>query len=148
MGNWSDATLSTTTSIAKIETEINSLTNSTQADKIALAKEILGDEVELALMDSKYKDYIDLSDNEDYKDLVANPTVFNLSSDYMVLKLIFEDLCGGNEESNYFGKYKLYAKKFDLQFQKDMQRINISTDLDSTAEEYAKDITRFGRIIR
>jgi len=148
MSNWSDATLSTTASIAKLETEINSLTSDNWADKITIAKEIIADFLEVALKSRHYDDYIDFDAGEDIKDLVSNPTVFNLSSDYLVLHLIYDDLAQGKNESAYWVKKEEYYKKYKIKIEEDLWRIEISTDLDSDTELYMQDVRKSRQITR
>ncbi len=148
MGNWTDAELSTTTTLAALESEINSLTDSDWTGKITLAKEEIGDRIEVYLKSRHYDSYIDFSEGQDIKDLISNPTVFNLSSDFYTLYLIYEDLAQGKNESAYYIKKQDYLQRFQDKIENDMQRIEISYDRDSTAEEYMQDIRPSRQITR
>jgi len=148
MANWEDATLSSSTTLAQVESEINSLTSSDWSAKIALAKEEIGDRLEVYLKGRYYDEYIDFEDDEDIKDLVSNPTVFNRSSDYYTLYLIYEDLAQGKSEGAYYTKKVEYKQRFEDKINIDLQRISISTDLDSDAEYYMQDIRRSRSITR
>jgi len=129
--SWSGATLSTTTSIAKIESEVNNLTSTNWNDKIALAKELIGDRLEVILTNRGYK--VDELDSEVLLDIISNPTVFNISSDYLVLSLTFEDLSQGSD-GLYKSKAEKYLAYFEQKFDEDIRRITLDTDLDDTTD--------------
>ena len=146
--SWSSATLSDASSLEKHEAEINDLTSSDWNDKISVAKELIGDRIEIALKDRGYDDYIDYTNDEDIKDLVANPTVMNLSSDFLTLSLIFVDLASGQETGTYAWKRDYYNDKYQEQMEIDLQRIDLDLDQDDDTDIYNEDITDFGKVIR
>jgi len=133
MGVWGAAILSSTTTIAEIETEVNTLTATNWNNAIALGKELIGDKLELLLTSKGIK--VDESGGEVLLDVILNPTVFNRSSDYLVLSSIYEDLSQGMD-----GLYKIKAEKYDakftLKFAEDLERMNLDTNLDSAADIY------------
>ena len=133
MGVWADAVLSTTASLAKIESEINSLTDTSWTNAIALAKELIGDKLELILMNRGIN--VDESDSEVLLDVILNPTVFNLSSDYLSLSLGFDDMSLGDGDLYEYKSLK-FKKKFEMKFNDDIRRITLDRNLDDTADTY------------
>jgi len=133
MANWDSATLSTSTSIAKIETEINSLTATNWEDKILMAKELIGDKLEVILTERGIS--VDESDSDVLLDVIANPTVFNLTSDYMTLHLIYDDLSQG-EVGLYMSKSEKYFAYYENKFTEDLKRMNLDLDNDGTTDVY------------
>jgi len=132
---WINAILSTTTSLAKYESEINDLTSGTWANAIALAKEILGDKLEIILTNRGYS--VD-EDEAALLDIIENPTVFNMTSDYLTLALIYEDLSQGME-GLYKYKSEKYYTKFEKKFDEDVRRLNLDTNVDGTVDSYRMD---------
>lgn len=133
MATWSTAVLSTSTTIAKIETEINSLTSTNWDNKIALAKEIIGDKLEVILTERGIR--VDEADSKILLDVIANPTVFNLSSDYLTLHMIYDDLSQG-QDGLYLVKSEKYNAYFERKFSEDLKRMNLDLDNDGTTDEY------------
>ena len=133
MAVWADATLSDSDSIAKFESEINSLTSTNWENSIAIAKELIGDKLEVILINQGYS--VDEADGEVLLDIIANPTVFNLSSDYFVLYLIYGDLSQG-AEGLYMMKSDKYLQLFKQKFEEDIKRMNLDTDMDDTVDIY------------
>lgn len=133
MATWSTATLSTSTSIGKIESEINSLTSTNWDNKIAIAKELIGDRLEVILTERNIR--VDEAGGDVLLDVIANPTVFNLSSDYMTLHLIYDDLSQG-QEGLYMQKLQKYNDYFERKFSEDVKRMNLDYDNDGTTDAY------------
>ena len=130
---WADAVLSTTASIAKIESEINDLTATNWDNKIATAKELIGDKLEVILTERGVN--VDEESGDVLLDTIANPTVYNLSSDYMTLHLIFDDLSQG-QEGLYMGKSEKYNAYFERKFSEDVKRMNLDLDNDGTTDVF------------
>jgi len=86
---WASSSLSTTGSIARWESDINDLADSGSnwTGKIDAAKELLGDQLEWYLKNQGVK--VDASQGEILIDVIANPTVFSVTSDYATLALIY-----------------------------------------------------------
>ena len=133
MATWITAVLSTSTSIAKIESEINSLTSTNWDNKIAIAKELIGDRLEVILNERGVR--VDEAGGEVLLDVIANPTVFNLTSDYMTLHLIYDDLSQG-QEGLYMQKLQKYNAYFERKFNEDVKRMNLDLDNDGNTDEY------------
>ena len=133
MADWSAAVLSTAASIAKIEEEINNLTNTDWSNVIDLSKELIGDRLEVLLTDRGYS--ADEAANENLLDVIANPTVFNLTSDYLVLSKSFEDLSQGTD-GLYKSKSAKYAAFYEAKFVEDVRRMNLDTNNDDVVDQY------------
>ena len=133
MADWSAAVLSTSTSIAKIESELNNLTVTNWDNAIAFAKELIGDKLEVLLTDRGYS--VDEANSEVLLDVIANPTVFNLTSDYLVLSKVFEDLSQGTD-GLYKSKSEKYAALYERKFVEDVKRMNFDTNFDDVVDEY------------
>jgi hypothetical protein len=132
MAVWNDAVLSTSDSIARFEDNINSLTPSDWDDKISVAKQLIGDYIELELTQRGIR--VDEAEGDVLLDVIANPTIFSTSSDYLTLSLIFEDLSKGAEEGMRVVKAKYYFDKYKNKINDDMRRINLDTNLDGEAD--------------
>ena len=133
MADWSSATLSTSTSIAKIESEINDLTATNWDSKIEIAKELIGDKLEVILTERGI--VVDEADSKVLLNVIANPTVFNLTSDYMTLHLIYDDLSQG-QEGLYRQKTEKYNAYFERKFNEDVKRMNLDFDNDGNTDAY------------
>lgn len=91
--------------------------NTIWQNKIDTAKEMLGTDVSLLLMNNVLLDY--LEEDDDILDSVYNPSIFGLVSDFKVLELIYSDLASGADNEslfwqksiNYNHKYEEYLKK-------------------------------------
>jgi len=129
---WSDATLTTSESLEKYESEINNLTSENWDNAIAIAKEIIGDKLEVVLMERGVS--VD-EESQELLDVIANPEVFNMSSDYLTLSLIFDDLSQG-ADGLYKDKAMKYYQKFELKFAEDIKRMHLDLDLDDNIDIY------------
>ena len=133
MAVWADAILSDAASIEKFEGEINSLTSTNWDNAIAIAKELIGDKLEVILINQGIA--VDEAGGEILLDVIANPTVFNISSDYFVLYLIYEDLSQGSD-GLYMMKAEKYIELYQQKFNEDIKRMNLDIDLDDTTDIY------------
>ncbi|MBT6994537.1 MAG: hypothetical protein HN952_06230 [Candidatus Cloacimonetes bacterium] len=133
MADWSTAELSTTTSIAKFESEINDLTATNWNNQIAIAKELLGDRLEVVLTERGIS--VDEAESEVLLNVIANPTVFNLTSDYLTLSLIYDDLSQGME-GLYLSKSEKYKALSKMKFNEDLKRMNLDTNDDDIVDNY------------
>jgi len=140
---WSEAVLATTTSIAKIETEINDLTNATWDDILDQAKELIGDKLEVILSGLGVK--VDEADGKVLLDVIHNPDAFDLSCNYLGLSLIFEELAQG-ADGLYQLKQERYYAKFEVKFAEDIKRMNFDYDADGTVDAYR--VNTSGRLVR
>lgn len=102
--------------------------------KIDAAKELLGDQLEFYLKRQRIE--VDVEEGEILLDVIANPTTFSVSSDYLTLAIIYEDLSRGDYETLYGQKSKIYWGKYNLKFQQDLETINYDTNLDNTVDIY------------
>ncbi|MBT7470198.1 MAG: hypothetical protein HN692_07335 [Candidatus Cloacimonetes bacterium] len=133
MADWSTAELSTTTSIVKFESEINDLTATNWNNQIAIAKELLGDRLEVVLTERGIS--VDEAESEVLLNVIANPTVFNLTSDYLTLSLIYDDLSQGME-GLYLSKSEKYKALSKMKFNEDLKRMNLDTNDDDIVDNY------------
>ena len=132
---WADKTLSDSTSLAKIESEINELTSTNWDNKIATAKSMIGSRLENLITARGVN--VNEKDGEILLDTVVDPDdIFALSSDFLVLHLIFKDLSTSGTSGNYEDKSKYYKMMFDEQFAVDIQRMNLDWNLDDTTDTY------------
>ncbi len=133
---WLNSTLSTLASIERWESDINVLSDadSNWNGKIDAAKELLGDQLEFYLKRQRIE--VDVEEGEILLDVIANPTTFSVSSDYLTLAIIYEDLSRGDYETLYGQKSKIYWGKYNLKFQQDLETINYDTNLDNTVDIY------------
>ena len=106
------------------------------SNKISLAKELLGEDMERSLMNENLDHFINYADGEDLKDIVFNPTIFSIASDYLTLSLIYEDLANADEDSIFYKKSQNYRVKYERQFKKAYNLKNLDLDLDSDADIY------------
>jgi len=80
---------------------------------------------------------VDYDSGEILLDVINNPTVFGITSDYLTLALIYEDLSQGNYETLYGQKSKIYYSKYDQKYQQDVNRIDYDLNLDNTVDSYS-----------
>lgn len=146
--SWGNTIFSTTTTIAKWEQEINDLTSSDWNDKIDLAKTIMGSDVELRLLKTGFGKYIDFKAGEDVKDLITNPEIFNLASDFKTLQLIYEDLAKGDTDSYFWVKSRLYKTRYDEELNRVWALKNMDYDQDEEVDEYKNDTFAAGGFTR
>lgn len=89
----------------------------------------------------KAKGYVvDYEEGEVLLDIIYNPTCFSVSSDYLTLAIIYEDLSRGDYETLYGQKAKIYYSKFDNKYPQDLERINYDLNLDDTVDSYTPTI--------
>lgn len=138
MSDWSATDLSTSASIAKIEEEINDLTSSNWDNKIATAKTMIGRRLENALADRGIE--VNEKDSEVLLDVIVDPDVtFGLSSDFLTLHLIYNDLSMSGSPGSYEDKAKYYRDIWQEQMAEDIQAMNLDPNLDDTTDSYRTD---------
>ena len=145
MSDWSSLDLSTSASIAKIESEVNNLTDGNWDDKISTAKTMIGSRLENALAERGIG--VDEDSGEVLLDVVVDPDVtFGLSSDFMTLHLIYKDLSMNSGTGNYEDKAKYYRQMYDEQMAVDIKRMKLDENLDDETDSYRTNwIQRFQR---
>ena len=132
---WADKTLSTSASLAKIESEINDLTSSDWSDKISTAKTMIGARLENALSERRIT--VDEQGGDILLDVIVDPDVtFGLASDFQTLFLIYNDLGFGSGDDKYEEKKKFYSDMFEQQFAEDEKRMKFDLNLDDTTDVY------------
>lgn len=110
------------------------------ADKITFAKNKIRNRLEAWLVDFGYKDYVDYDNGEMLIDLIANPSIFELSCNLLALHYIYRDLAiGKGEDHIWYMKSRDYKQDYEEEFEDAVRRINLDTDLDNDTDEYKKD---------
>jgi len=138
MSDWSSTNLSTTESLAKIENEVNELTDSNWDDKIATAKSMLGGRLENALAERGVD--VDESDDKVLLNTIVDPDItFALTSDFLTLFLIYNDLSQGKAGGIYEDKANFYHNIYDEQLAVDIKRMKLDVNLDDTTDVYRTD---------
>lgn len=116
------------------------------ADKITLAKDILGVDLELRLLQDGYT--VDYDDGENILDLIANPTIFTNASDFMTLHLIYTDLAIGQNDEVFQKKAELYENRYKLELEKTTKLVDIDIDMDGTTDAYNQKLDLGSEFIR
>lgn len=97
---WADVTLSTTTSIARHESNVNKLTSDSWQYKIDLAKQQIGNDL---MIQFRSQNIVDQYSPLEY---ITNTSQLVLPCDYLTLALIYSQL-------NYQGLNQIYSRKQD-----------------------------------
>jgi len=135
MADWSATALSTADSLAKIESEVNDLTSSDWSNAIATAKTMIGSKLENTLSERGIG--VDEVNGDELLDIIVDPNViFGLSSDFLTLHLIYNDLADGNKDGSYYEKSVFYRAMFEEQFAVDIKRIKLDINLDDITDVY------------
>ena len=103
-------------------------------NKIELAKDLLGEDMERSLMNENLDRFIDYAAGEDLKDIVINPEIFLIACTYLTASLIYEDLANTDENSIFYKKSLNYRTKYKKQFNKSYILKNLDPDLDGDAD--------------
>ena len=148
MATWDDTTFSTSTSIAKIEAEINNLTATNWDNKIATAKTLMSNDVQEVLVNRGLDYWTDFENDEKLLDVVTNKSIFNIVSDYKTLQLIYMDLANGVEDSVYGAKMTQYGQMYKSLFDQAMKYIDLDLDQDGTTDVYKANLHAIGRSTR
>lgn len=135
--SWLSTVLSTRASIERIESEVaidGFISDLCLAGKIELSKEIISAEVEIYLSITRGIT-VDEANDDVLLDVINNPEVIGLTSDYLTLSVIFEDASMGDEHSPSYIKSKKYYAYYLKQLAIAKQRFNLDTNLDGTVDE-------------
>lgn len=103
-------------------------TNLTWQAKIDLAKTILGNAVEDALIQRGVT--VNESAGESVLDLITNPEVLTIACDYLALHLIYLDLLNGGWSELFERKYEIYGSRYKDEFASALRRITLDIDGD------------------
>ena len=135
MSDWSSLSLSTGTSLAKIENEINQLTDSDWDNKIETAKDMLGSRLENALAERGID--VNEEDSDVLLDVIVDPDIiFALTSDFLTLFLIYNDLSQGKAGGIYEDKAAFYHDIYEEQLAVDIKRMKLDINLDDETDVY------------
>lgn len=109
------------------------------SDKIALAKQILGLDLEKLLTDHGVK--VDEEVGQVLLNVINNPQTFALSSDYKVIQLIYQDLSETSLNAElYSKKAEHYGRLYRDDLYKSWLRVNLDTSLSGTVDAYRADL--------
>lgn len=113
---WNDTVLSTTSSIARHQYNVNSLCTigTDWNDKIAIAHQKLGND----LIGRMYN-------NLDSLDDIQNTATLQLAEDYMTLALIYTELSANGLNEVFIGKRDWYWRMYSLQLSQSIPRIKL-----------------------
>lgn len=104
-------------------------------DKIAIAKQVLGFDLEKKLTDQGIK--VDESTGQVLLNVINNPQTFALCSDYKVIQLIYQDLSETSLNAElYAKKAEHYERLYRDELYKAWLRVNLDTSLTGTVNEY------------
>lgn len=151
MASWNDTVLSTSSSIERIEKGVSTLLSSSLTftnNKIALAKDLLKARIQSELKAGNYDYLVDYENGKQLIDLIANPEIFALASDYYTCALIYADVATSNSSGAYVAKSANFMQEYDVQFLLAYATIHISRTQDGETTDYNPTTIRqtgFGR---
>ena len=106
--------------------------NSKLEDKITIAKEMVGSDLSLLLVNSHLLDYIDIETDE-VLDCVYDPESLSRAGDFKALELIYQDLArGAADTSLYWQKSRAYRRDYKEYFNKLVQKLVIDPTQDGS----------------
>ena len=115
-------------------------------DKIALARTILSRKLENALTNRGIR--VNEKAGETLLDVVENPRVFALASDYLALHLIYSDLAADMGKELWFRKAEWYQRQYEANFDAALRQVNLDTTFDGVPEQYRSGLYTAGRVTR
>ena len=139
-GNGNHAALSTAAVHGSCETAAGWL------DKIALARTMLERRLENALTNRGVR--VSEAAGQVLLDVVANPRVFALASDYLTLHLIYTDLAADMGKELWFRKAEWYQRQFDANFTAALRQVNLDINVDGAPDAYRTGLFGAARITR
>lgn len=148
MATWAATTFSTAASIAKLETEINTLTSSDWSDKIDLAKTMMGNDIQNVLVNRGMSNWTDFESGEVLLDIITNKSIFDIVSDFKTLQLVYMDLSQGDEDSVYGSKKAMYEEEYQKAFNTAMKYVDLDLDQDGETDIYKAKLNKVGRQTR
>ncbi len=107
-------------------------------DKIAMAKKIIGRKLENQLSAQGYN--VDESNGKVLLDIIVNPELFDICSDYLTLHLIYTDLANAMGREMYWTKAEFYHRVFKDHFDVAAKAINLDTTLDGKVDRYRANV--------
>ena len=106
-------------------------------NKIALGKQFMGEDIEKYLQSIGYGTWLDYENDEELKDMITNLDIFNEANLYLVLSLIYEDLCISESDND---QYKFKADRYRNRYQTRLNMLfslkNISLGADGETDIY------------
>ena len=114
--SWTDITLSTTSSIARHQYNVNGLCTTGQDwnDKISIAHQKLGND----LIGRMYNNLTALDD-------IQNTDTLELAEDYMTLALIYTELSANGLNEVFMSKRDWYWRMYSLELSQSIPRIKL-----------------------
>ncbi len=107
-------------------------------DKIAMAKKIIGRRLENQLSSQGYT--VDEGSGKVLLDIVVNPELFDICSDYLTLHLIYTDLANAMGREMYWTKAEFYHRVYKDHFDVAAKALNLDTTLDGSVDRYRANI--------
>ena len=105
------------------------------SEKIALAKAFMGDDLERMLINAGLDSNMDYADGDILLDVINNKDIFDTSSLYLTLSLIFEDLMTSGDETDVFKlKADRYKKRYDDKMTTAFGLKDLDTNKDGTTD--------------
>ena len=141
-------TFSTAASLVTHEGEISSLTATDWSAKITLAKTIMGNDIQEVLVNRGLDYWTDFSASEILLDVITNKDILNIVSDYKALELCYRDLSGGDEDSVYGAKMKMYQQMYSSALKQALKYIDLDINQDGTTDIYKAKLSAIGRNTR
>ena len=137
MATWANTTLSTASTLEAVESLSSKLMTTDQtAAKITRAKKLLKRQIEAWIAGKGIT--VDESDSEILIDVIANPEIFDVTSDYLTLFLLYQDLYFNNSEGLYMAKRDYYETEWEDAYILAQSGINWDYDQDGTVDDYRK----------
>jgi hypothetical protein len=127
-------TITTVTSTGNWTGWLEADTDMSWTDKLNLAKQMLGIDIEIALAERGV--VVNELSGQVLLDVVTNPEEFAIASDYLALHLIYLDLSNGGFSELYDTKSKQYRSLYDIHFAKALKVMNLDPALSGLTTTY------------
>lgn len=115
------------------------------SNKIAIAKQEIEREIKI-ILNRKFdqNDY-----DEDLINMINNAEDFGLTSDYLTLSMIYQDIMISSDSSDIYSKKSdLYFKKYKNALAQNLEMVDIDTNFDDTTDVENVKFYQSGRILR
>ena len=123
--------------------------NSVYDNKMEVAKQFMGEDIERYLLNDGYGDDLDYSGGDELKDVITNLSIFKYPYIYLTLHLIYEDFVQtASEDDEFKFKSERYLRRYKDRFDAVYSLKNISRDADGTTDDYKEDSNSAPRIMR
>lgn len=118
--------------------------------KIDKAKDLMGVDIEVVLVNRGLDYWLDQEGGEVVNDIITNYSdeVWVIACDFKTLFLIYQDLSEGNEESNWYGKMMKYKNRYKEALSNAMKLADLDLDQDAETDIYGANLEKIGRNTR